>query len=78
MAVYDIPSNELDESEFRHNLTIVLDRVQDPGNLGTIMRIADWFWHPPDCMRSHDTVVSPQSQGCTGYHGCHFKGEGVL
>lgn len=25
------------------NLTIVLDGIQDPGNLGTIIRIADWF-----------------------------------
>ncbi len=24
-------------------LTLVLDRIQDPGNLGTIIRIADWF-----------------------------------
>lgn len=25
------------------NLTIVADNLQDPGNLGTIIRIADWF-----------------------------------
>lgn len=24
-------------------LTLVLDRIQDPGNMGTIIRIADWF-----------------------------------
>ncbi|MBL0131908.1 MAG: hypothetical protein IPP43_13000 [Chitinophagaceae bacterium] len=24
-------------------MTLVLDAVQDPGNLGTIIRIADWF-----------------------------------
>lgn len=24
-------------------LAIALDRIQDPGNLGTIMRVADWF-----------------------------------
>lgn len=24
-------------------LTLVCDRIQDPGNLGTIMRIADWY-----------------------------------
>ena len=27
----------------KNNLTIVLDGIQDPGNLGTIIRIADWF-----------------------------------
>lgn len=26
-----------------NQLTLVLDKVQDPGNLGTIVRIADWF-----------------------------------
>jgi len=29
--------------QFKNNLTIVLDGIQDPGNLGTIIRIADWF-----------------------------------
>lgn len=25
------------------NISLVLDKIQDPGNLGTIIRIADWF-----------------------------------
>lgn len=31
------------ESEIKNGLIIALDNVQDPGNLGTILRIADWF-----------------------------------
>jgi RNA methyltransferase, TrmH family len=27
----------------RDKITLVLDTIQDPGNLGTIIRIADWF-----------------------------------
>lgn len=27
----------------QHNITLMLDDIQDPGNLGTIIRIADWF-----------------------------------
>lgn len=27
----------------RHEIVLALDDVRDPGNLGTIMRIADWF-----------------------------------
>lgn len=34
-----IPENP----DLRKRLTIVLDDIQDPGNLGTIIRIADWF-----------------------------------
>jgi RNA methyltransferase, TrmH family len=28
---------------FKNQLSLVLDGIQDPGNLGTIIRIADWF-----------------------------------
>lgn len=34
---------DLDVSAFKGRFTIVLDDVQDPGNLGTIIRTADWF-----------------------------------
>jgi len=27
----------------RQSITLVLDTIQDPGNMGTIIRIADWF-----------------------------------
>jgi TrmH family RNA methyltransferase len=33
----------LDEKRLRDKFSIVLDGIQDPGNLGTIIRIADWF-----------------------------------
>jgi RNA methyltransferase, TrmH family len=31
------------EPVLKGNLTLVLDGIQDPGNMGTIIRIADWF-----------------------------------
>ena len=31
------------EPVVRGNISLVLDTIQDPGNLGTIIRIADWF-----------------------------------
>jgi TrmH family RNA methyltransferase len=34
---------ELGEPVFKNKLSIVLDGLQDPGNMGTIIRIADWF-----------------------------------
>ncbi len=41
LAVCRIPKHELRVEPNR--LALVLDTVQDPGNLGTIIRIADWF-----------------------------------
>lgn len=33
----------LKNSAIKNNLTLLLDGVQDPGNMGTIIRLADWF-----------------------------------
>lgn len=43
LAVFDIPKHDLDYDACTKNLCLGLDGVQDPGNLGTIIRIADWF-----------------------------------
>lgn len=43
IAVYEIPKRTYSEEEVRKGLNIVLDNIQDPGNLGTIMRLADWY-----------------------------------
>lgn len=55
IAVYDIPKTRLDESVLKSQLVIALDRIQDPGNLGTIIRVADWFGITT-LLCSHDTV----------------------
>ncbi|GGH68110.1 TrmH family RNA methyltransferase [Filimonas zeae] len=31
------------QPDFSNRVTLLLDGIQDPGNLGTIIRIADWF-----------------------------------
>lgn len=48
---------ELPEENFLENIPvqIVLDGIQDPGNLGTIIRLADWFGIP-QIICSEDTV----------------------
>ena len=43
IAVYDIPEPSPVPSSIGSELTIALDTIRDPGNLGTIIRIADWF-----------------------------------
>jgi RNA methyltransferase, TrmH family len=37
------PKTAISSESFKNNFTLVLDAVQDPGNLGTIIRTADWF-----------------------------------
>ena len=41
LAVFPIP--DVQPAAQKSQLALVLDGVQDPGNLGTIIRIADWF-----------------------------------
>ena len=43
LALFPIPQSQPNLSTLNSNLSILLDNVQDPGNLGTIIRIADWF-----------------------------------
>jgi TrmH family RNA methyltransferase len=31
------------KSDFNKGITVILDQIQDPGNLGTIIRTCDWF-----------------------------------
>lgn len=42
IAVYRLPEYEFDEKKI-DDLVVALDGVQDPGNLGTIVRTCDWF-----------------------------------
>ena len=44
LALIHIPKNrELALTALKNQFTLVLDGVQDPGNMGTIIRTADWF-----------------------------------
>ncbi len=44
LALVNIPIKEkFEASLLRNKFSLVLDDVQDPGNLGTIIRTADWF-----------------------------------
>lgn len=45
----------LPDSDQKSDLVLVLDGIQDPGNLGTIIRTADWFGISK-IVCSHDTV----------------------
>lgn len=43
MAICSIPSQPPFPTKLGDNLSVFLDGIQDPGNLGTIIRICDWY-----------------------------------
>lgn len=65
LAVVEIPKI-VQPITLAGQLTLVLDGIQDPGNLGTIIRIADWFGIT-QIIASEDTVdiYNPKVIGAT-------------
>ena len=43
LAIFEQPAYEMQPDVVSRSLCLALDDVQDPGNLGTIIRVADWF-----------------------------------
>jgi len=68
LAVFPIPKEKLQLSSLENQLVLALDGVQDPGNLGTILRIADWFGiHHVLCSEGTADVYNPKCvQSCMG------------
>lgn len=68
LATVSIPEYTITDCKIRNTLTIALDDIQDPGNLGTIIRLADWFG--VDCILCSKNTVDAYSpkviQACMG------------
>lgn len=43
LALFRYPEWKLEEANPQKELVLLLDGIQDPGNLGTIVRLANWF-----------------------------------
>lgn len=80
LAVVEYPSpQELSISE--NELILVLDTIQDPGNLGTIIRTADWFGvnqilcskETADCFSPKVVQASMGSAFRTNIHYCNLE-----
>lgn len=68
LAVIQIPEVKMDPSDIVKGLTVALDFVQDPGNLGTIIRAAAWFgikniYCSGDCVDLYNPKVIQASMG---------------
>jgi len=55
LAVFRIPAYRIEEVDPSSTLVLALDGIQDPGNLGTMIRLADWFGIE-HMVCSHDTA----------------------
>lgn len=55
-------------TSFKNKITLALDGIQDPGNFGTIIRIADWFGVTQiicsmDCVELYNSKVIQSTMG---------------
>lgn len=68
LAIAAIPEARVEARQVKQSLSLYLDGIQDPGNFGTILRIADWFGIPfvfasPDCVDAYNPKVVQASMG---------------
>ena len=68
LGVFSLPSETLPSGEPLRGIHLVLDGVRDPGNLGTIVRLADWFgaagvWLSEDSADAFQPKVVQASMG---------------
>lgn len=68
LAIGPITRAPLAAGALNHGLTLALDSIQDPGNVGTLLRIADWFAFDrvllsPDCADLFSQKVINASMG---------------
>jgi TrmH family RNA methyltransferase len=68
----------VEEPVLRGHLTLFLDGIQDPGNMGTIIRIADWFGINQvicshDCVEMYNPKVVQSTMGSMARVYCWFK-----
>ncbi len=68
LAVGKIAHTPLASGMLNHGLTLALDGIQDPGNVGTLLRLADWFaldrvLLSPDCADLFSQKVINASMG---------------
>lgn len=68
LAVFRMPDNDNEIPILNEGLYLLLDGIQDPGNLGTIVRTADWFgFHTIYASYSTVSIYNPKAvQGTMG------------
>ncbi|MFH1319435.1 MAG: RNA methyltransferase [Bacteroidota bacterium] len=77
LCTVKIPAYKLELREIMCSLNLVLDNIQDPGNLGTIIRIADWFGIKniicsKDCADAYNPKVVQATMGSVARVKVHY------
>ncbi|HBK28407.1 MAG TPA: RNA methyltransferase [Parabacteroides sp.] len=77
LAVFRIPSWKIEEADPQNELILMLDGIQDPGNLGTIIRLADWFGFEhiicsPDTVDVFNPKVVQSTMGALAHVKVHY------
>lgn len=66
LAVFRLPQWSIDGVDPSLSLVLALDGIQDPGNMGTIVRLADWFGiEHIVCSRETADVFNPKTVQAT-------------
>ncbi|WP_251622968.1 TrmH family RNA methyltransferase [Odoribacter lunatus] len=68
LALAEIPQYRHNADEIKQSLSLLLNGIQDPGNLGTILRVSDWFgirhvFCDEDCASFHNPKCVQASMG---------------
>jgi len=76
LAVGRICRLPLPEAALHSGLSLALDRIQDPGNVGTLLRLADWYGLTrvilsPDCADLFSQKVINASKGSFARVACY-------
>lgn len=78
LAIVKIPRNTpLTNESLKGSFSLILDYVQDPGNMGTIIRTADWFGFKriicsPDSVEIYNPKVVQASMGSLSRIEVHY------
>jgi len=77
LAIFEIPSYQEVELPSFDGLILLLDGIQDPGNLGTIVRTADWFgitdvYCSPECADIYNPKCVQSTMGALARVRVHY------
>ncbi len=77
LAVVYLPHNKLSPSQLNDQLVIGLEFLQDPGNMGNMIRVADWYGinHilcSKNCVDAYNSKVVQATMGSIGRVNLHY------